>query len=186
MTLTVLNPATEEPIAELEQAGVEEADLFAVHQDGGQTIVEVFFFRMGQNWGNRAYFPRADKSLTAEEVLGPFIVQFYEDKPVPREIMLSHALAEAELMEAALTESAGHKVEILVPKRGARRDLVEHALANAREALGRRLAESSSQKALLEALAGTFGLTDTRADWTAHEVAVLDDGDAMVRVTAVP
>ena len=138
--------------------GVEEADIFAAHQEGGQTCVQVFFFRSGQNWGNRAYFPKADRSLGVEEVLESFIAQFYDDKPVPRLMLLSHDLASRELLEEALGLKAERRVEIRVPQRGAKTDLVEHALNNAREALGRRLAESSSQRRLLEAIAERFGL----------------------------
>ena len=138
--------------------GIEEADIFAAHQDGGQTCVQVFFFRTGQNWGNRAYFPRADRSLPVEEVLESFIAQFYDDKPVPRLILASHAFPTQELMAEALGIRAERRIEIRVPQRGVKTSLVEHALANAREALGRRLAESSTQKRLLEALAERFGL----------------------------
>ena len=140
--------------------GVEEADVFAAYQEGGQTCVQVFFFRVGQNWGNRAYFPRADRSLAAEEVLDSFIAQFYDDKPVPRLILLSHEIPSAELLGEALSIKADRKVEIRVPQRGTKSSLVEHATTNAREALGRRLAESSSQRQLLEALAERFGLSD--------------------------
>jgi excinuclease ABC subunit C len=140
--------------------GVEEADIFATHQEGGQTCIQVFFFRSGQNWGNRAYFPKADRSLGTEEVLESFIAQFYDDKPVPRLILLSHDLASRQLLEEALSLKAERKVEIRVPQRGAKTGLVEHALANAREALGRRLAESSSQRRLLEGVAERFGLAN--------------------------
>ncbi len=139
---------------------VDEADVFAVHQEGGQTCIQVFFFRTGQNWGNRAYFPRADKSLEAAEVLGAFIAQFYDDKPVPRLILLSDDVEEKELLSEALTLNAGHKVEVAVPRRGEKRELVEHALSNAKEALGRRLAESASQARLLAGVAETFGLDE--------------------------
>jgi excinuclease ABC subunit C len=139
---------------------VEEADLFAAHQEGGQTCIQVFFFRTGQNWGNRAYFPRADKSLEAKEVLGAFLAQFYDDKPVPRLILLSHDIDERELLAEALSERSNAKVEVSVPQRGEKRELVEQALANAREALGRELAESSAQKTLLAGLAERFGLTE--------------------------
>jgi excinuclease ABC subunit C len=137
---------------------VEEADVFAVHQEGGQTSIQVFFFRTGQNWGNRAYFPRADRSLTAAEVLGPFISQFYDDKPVPRLILLSEPVEEMELLSEALALKAGRRVEIAVPKRGDKKILTDHALSNAREALGRRLAETASQERLLAAVAEAFGL----------------------------
>ena len=139
--------------------GIEEADVFAAHQDGGQTCVQVFFFRAGQNWGNRAYFPRADRSLPLEEVLASFIAQFYDDKPIPRLILLSHDVAERALLADALSTKADRRVEISVPQRGAKTGLIEHALANAREALGRKLAESSSQRRLLDGLAERFGLS---------------------------
>ncbi|MFA5899528.1 MAG: excinuclease ABC subunit UvrC [Hyphomicrobium sp.] len=138
--------------------GIEEADVFAAAQDGGQTCIEVFFFRTGQNWGNRAYFPKADRALPVEEVLDSFIAQFYDDKPVPRLILLSHDVPNRELLTEALGIKAERKVEISVPQRGTKSGVVEHALANAREALGRKLAESSSQRRLLEALAERFGL----------------------------
>src|SRR5690606_16735996 len=138
--------------------GVEEADVFAIHQEGGQVCIQVFFFRTGQNWGNRAYFPKADPALEAHEVLSSFLAQFYDDKPSPRVIMLSHLAEEAELLEQALATKAGHKVAITVPRRGEKKDLVDHALQNAREALGRRLAETSTQARLLEGFAATFAL----------------------------
>ena len=139
--------------------GIEEADIFAAAQDGGQTCIEVFFFRTGQNWGNRAYFPKADRSLPVEEVLDSFIAQFYDDKPVPRLILISHDVPNRELLAEALSTKAERKIEIRVPQRGTKSGLVEHALANAREALGRKLAESSSQRRLLDALAERFSLS---------------------------
>ena len=138
--------------------GVEEADVFAVHQAGGFNCVQVFFFRTGQNWGNRAYFPRADRSLAAGEVLGAFLAQFYDDKPCPRCIFVSHEIEERVLLAEALSTKSGYKVEVSVPQRGEKKDLVDHALANARDALARKLAETSSQRKLLELLAETFGL----------------------------
>jgi excinuclease ABC subunit C len=140
---------------------VEEADVFAIHQEGGATCVQVFFFRTGQNWGNHALYPRADRALEPGEVLESFLAQFYEDKPCPRLILLSHDVAERELLEEALSTRAGHRVEIATPKRGEKRELVEHALQNAREALGRKLAESASQARLLDELGRAFGLEQT-------------------------
>jgi excinuclease ABC subunit C len=137
---------------------VEEADVFAVHQQGGYSCVEVFFFRTGQNWGNRAYFPRADRSLEAGEVLGAFLAQFYDDKPPPRCVFLSHEIEDRALLAEALCVKSGHKVEVSLPQRGEKKELVDHALANAREALGRKLAETQSQQNLLTALGETFGL----------------------------
>ena len=138
--------------------GVEEADVFAVHQQGGYSCVEVFFFRTGQNWGNRAYFPKADRSLGAGAVLGAFLAQFYDDKPPPRLILISHPIEDQALLAEALSTKSGRKVEIAAPQRGEKKDLLEHALANAREALGRKLAESTSQQKLLQQLAQTFSL----------------------------
>ncbi len=138
--------------------GVEQADVFAVHQQGGYSCVEVFFFRTGQNWGNRAYFPKADRSLGAGAVLCAFLAQFYDDKPPPRLILISHPIEDQALLAEALATKSGRKVEILAPQRGEKRDLLEHALANAREALGRKLAESSSHQKLLQQLAQTFSL----------------------------
>jgi excinuclease ABC subunit C len=137
---------------------VEEADVFAVHQDGGYTCIEVFFFRTGQNWGNRAYFPKADRALGPGDVLAAFMAQFYDDKPPPRLILASHTFEECELLAEALTAKSERKVEISVPQRGERKELMTHALANAREALARKLADTSSQQRLLNAMTETFGL----------------------------
>jgi excinuclease ABC subunit C len=137
---------------------VEEADVFAIHQEGGYSCVEVFFFRTGQNWGNRAYFPRAEKSFTAEEVLASFLAQFYDDKPPPKQILLSHAIEESGLLADALSIKAGHKVEVTTPRRGEKKELVNHASTNAREALGRKLADTATQGRLLEAMVTTLAL----------------------------
>src|SRR5690349_5005701 len=137
---------------------VEEADVFAIHQEGGYSCVEVFFFRTGQNWGNRAYFPRAEKSYTPEEVLASFLAQFYDDKPPPKLILLSHQLEEAELLADALSIKVGFKVEVTTPRRGEKKELISHALTNAREALGRKLADTATQGRLLQSLVTTLGL----------------------------
>ncbi|MFN6943025.1 MAG: excinuclease ABC subunit UvrC, partial [Parvibaculum sp.] len=137
---------------------VAEADVFAAWTEGGQTCVQVFFFRAGQNWGNRAYFPRHDKELPTEDVLDAFLAQFYEDRPPPRMVLLSHDVPGRALLAEALTIRAGRKVAVGVPRRGEKRELVDHALTNAREALGRRLAESSTQRKLLEGVAEVFDL----------------------------
>ena len=139
----------------------DEADVFAVHQAGGYSCVEVFFFRTGQNWGNRAYFPKADRSIGPAEVLGAFLAQFYDDKPPPRLILVSHDFDERALLAEALTAKSGRKVEVSAPQRGERKELVQHALANAREALARKLADTSSQQKLLGALKETFSLPRT-------------------------
>ncbi len=137
---------------------VEEADVFAIVEQAGQFCVEIFFFRTYQNWGNRAYFPRADKSLAPDEVLDSFLAQFYADKPPPRLILLSHEIENRGVLEEALRERCGHGVEIAVPRKGEKSDLVEQARRNAGEALGRKLSEAASQTKLLAALAGAFGL----------------------------
>ncbi len=137
---------------------VEEADVFAIDEQGGHFCVEIFFFRNHQNWGNRALFPRADKSLTPADVLASVVTQFYDDKPPARLVLLSHELEEIDLIGAALTARAGRKVEVVAPKRGERRDLVAHAQKNAKEALSRKLAENAGQQSLLSALGEAFGL----------------------------
>jgi len=136
----------------------DEADLFALHAEGAQVCIQVFFFRAGQNWGNRPYFPRMPFDMEAHEVLESFIGQFYDERSAPKLLLVSHAMAGAPLMAEALATSAGHRVEISVPQRGEKRDIMERALANAREQLGRRLAENSAQTQLLEGVADTFGL----------------------------
>jgi len=150
--------------------GIEDADVIAAHQAGGHTCIQVFFFRAAQNWGNRAYFPSHDRQMPIDEVLAAFLGQFYENKPPPKLVLLSHAPADAALIEEALTAQAGGKVELTVPQRGDKRKLVEHALLNAREALGRRLAESETQLKLLAGLAETFGL-----DVLPHRIEVYDN-----------
>jgi excinuclease ABC subunit C len=140
--------------------GIEEADVFAVHQEGGQTCVEVFFFRTGQNWGNHAFFPRAG-GAEAGEALSSFIAQFYDDKPCPALVLVSHGFEDMELMAQALSEKAGRKVEVIEPKRGEKKDIIDQAVQNAREALARRMADSSSQLKLLEGVGKVFGLETT-------------------------
>ena len=140
---------------------VKEADVFAAHQEAGQTCIQVFFFRAGNNWGNRAYFPRADKSVSVEEVLESFVAQFYDDKQPPKLVLLSHDISGRRLLGEALSLRTGRKIGVSVPMRGEKRELVEHALVNAREALARRLAESSSQAAILARLAELFDLDDS-------------------------
>jgi excinuclease ABC subunit C len=139
---------------------LKEADVFAAHQNAGQTCIQVFFFRSGNNWGNRAYFPRADKALPVEEVLESFIAQFYDDKPPPRLMLLSHEIAGRRLLSEALSLKAERKVTVTAPQRGEKRELVDHALTNARDALARRLAESASQRAIFASLAEVLDLDE--------------------------
>jgi len=137
---------------------VDEADVIALHAEGGQACVQVFFFRAGQNWGNRAYFPRIDKSDDDAEVMSAFLGQFYDDKPIPKLVLVNVEPSECELLAEALAIKADHKVEISRPRRGEKCRLVDHALTNAREALGRKMAESSAQSKLLAGVCEAFGL----------------------------
>jgi len=136
----------------------EEADLFAAYAEGGQTCIQVFFFRAGQNWGNRPYFPRHAGDLPLAEVLESFVGQFYDERTAPKLILTSEDLPGRPLLAEALAMRAEHKVEISAPQRGEKREIMERALANAREQLGRRLAENSAQAELLEGVADVFGL----------------------------
>jgi excinuclease ABC subunit C len=137
---------------------VEEADVFALHAEGGQACVQVFFFRAGQNWGNRAYFPRVDRTDEDPDVMAAFLGQFYDDKPIPKMILVNVLPAEQALLEEAFAQKSGRKVEISRPQRGEKRQLVEHAFTNSREALGRKMAESSAQSKLLAGVCEAFGL----------------------------
>jgi len=139
-------------------AHVEEADVIAVHQEGGQSCIQVFFFRAGQNWGNRAFFPSHGRSDDPAAVLTAFIGQFYDNKPPPRDILVNESLGDAALLAEALSVKAGRRVRLLRPGRGAKRDLIDHATTNARDALGRRLAESASQRRLLDEVGELFAL----------------------------
>ncbi len=143
--------------------GVTEADVIALHMQSGQACVQVFFFRSGQNWGNKAYFPRLAGDADEAEVLSAFIGQFYDTRPPARLLLLSHEIGDAEVMEAALTENAGHKVALSVPARGEKRELVTDALRNARESLARRMADSAAQSRLLDGVADAFDLPDRPA-----------------------
>jgi excinuclease ABC subunit C len=137
---------------------VEDADLFAIAQESGQACVQVFFFRGGQNWGNRAYFPRADRSDTPEDILDAFLAQFYDTREPPKVILLNIGVPGRDLLEEALCVREGRRIEVHVPQRGEKRELAMHATANAREALARRLADNSQQEELLEGVAELFGL----------------------------
>jgi len=135
-----------------------EADVFAAFSEGGETCIQVFFFRAGQNWGNRPYFPRHDRELSLEEVLESFVGQFYDDREAPKLILLSHAIPNRELLAEALSVRQDYKIEIAIPQRGEKRDILQMAVQNAREQLARRMAENSAQRELLEGVAEVFGL----------------------------
>lgn len=138
--------------------GLEETDIFAAAEDASQVCVQVFFFRSGQNYGNRPYYPAHTTETTMGEILSAFIGQFYVDRKAPKLILTSEPVDNVELLAEALGSASGHKVEIHCPQRGTKRNVVDHALNNAREALGRRLAENASQRRLLEAVRDLFGL----------------------------
>ena len=141
---------------------LEEADVFAANVEGGQACVQVFFFRAGQNWGNRAYFPKVVGTIDAADdeggILDAFLGQFYEGQAIPRLILLSHDVPNRALLAEAFSIKVGRKVAIARPQRGEKAELVEHALTNARQALGRKMAESSAQGKLLNGVAEAFGL----------------------------
>ncbi|MBM3573554.1 MAG: excinuclease ABC subunit C, partial [Alphaproteobacteria bacterium] len=138
--------------------GLSDADVIALAQEGGQSCIQVFFFRSGHNYGNRAYFPSHERGMPGPDVLASFIGQFYDNKPPPKLVLVNDEPSERPLLAQALAVRAGHGVELLTPQRGAKRKLVEHALANARLALVRRMAESASQRRLLAGVAAAFGL----------------------------
>jgi len=137
---------------------VQEADIVALHMENGQACVQVFFIRAGQNWGNRDFYPRVGVDIEAPEVLEAFLGQFYDSKEPPRQLILSHPIDDPDLMAEALGQKLGRKVEILVPQRGEKAELVDGALRNARESLARKMSESATQAKLLNGLAEAFGL----------------------------
>ncbi|NCU20271.1 excinuclease ABC subunit UvrC [Candidatus Falkowbacteria bacterium] len=138
--------------------GVAEADVVALHMEGGAACVQVFFIRANQSWGNRDYYPKTGSGAEEAEVLEAFLAQFYDDKTPPRLILLSHPIEDEDLMVQLLSDRAGRKVEIAVPQRGEKAELVENAARNARESLARKMSESAAQARLLEGLAEAFGL----------------------------
>ncbi|MEY8802313.1 excinuclease ABC subunit UvrC [Leisingera sp. XS_AS12] len=138
--------------------GVAEADVIGLHMEGGQACVQVFFIRANQNWGNQDFYPRVDADMSPAEVMEAFLGQFYANKEPPRQLILSDAIENADLMEAALSDKADRKVELVVPQRGEKTELVAFAVRNARESLARRMAESATQAKLLRGLAEAFGL----------------------------
>ncbi len=159
--------------------GVEEADVIALHAEGGQTCIQVFFFRAGSNFGNRAYFPSHDKETDPADVLAAFVGQFYDDKLPPRLVLVSHEIEESALIAEALSTRAERKVDLSRPQRGGRRKLMDHALTNAREALGRRMAESSSQRRLLDGVASAFELDQAPQRIEVYDNSHIQGSDAV-------
>ncbi len=138
--------------------GVAEADVIGLYMDSGQACVQVFFIRANQNWGNRDFYPRVGPDVSQAEAMEAFLGQFYDNKEPPRQLILSDAIENADLMQEALSEKAGRKVEILVPQRGEKQELIAGALRNARESLARRMSESATQAKLLRGVAEAFDL----------------------------
>ena len=153
---------------------VPEADVFAIAEEAGQFCIEAFFFRTYQNWGNRAYFPRADKALSPAEVLDAFLPQFYLERPAPRLVLLNHEVPSQATLAEILSERAGRRIAVGAPKRGEKKELVDNAFRNAREALSRKLSETATQQKLLSALGHSFGL-----DHAPRRVEVYDNSHIM-------
>jgi excinuclease ABC subunit C len=139
-------------------AGVSEADIIALYLEHGQACVQVFFIRANQNWGNRDFYPKTGSGAAEAEILEAFLGQFYDDKEAPKQLILSHDIENKDLMTEALSAKSGHKVELLVPQRGEKHELVAGALRNARESLARKMSESATQTKLLKGLAEAFGM----------------------------
>jgi excinuclease ABC subunit C len=140
--------------------GVEEVDVIAAHQEGGQTCVQVFFFRSGQNFGNRAHYPSHTKEDEPADILSAFIGQFYDGRAAPKRIWTNHTLADADLIADALSIAADHVVKVETPKRGPKKELVDHAALNAKGALSRKMAENATQRKHLEGVATVFNLPE--------------------------
>ncbi|MEM1384829.1 MAG: excinuclease ABC subunit UvrC [Pseudomonadota bacterium] len=156
-----------------------EADVFALHREGGQACVQVFFFRSHQNWGNHAYFPRASAEAEDGEVLESFLGQFYANRTPPRMVLLSHPIENADLLAEALGTVLGRRVAVAMPLRGEKRELVDHALANAKDALGRKMAESASQAKLLTGVAEAFGLAEVPKRVEIYDNSHIQGSDAV-------
>jgi excinuclease ABC subunit C len=156
--------------------GVAEADVVAVHLEGGQACVQVFFIRAGQSWGNRDFYPRTGAGAEEPEILQAFLAQFYDETPPPRLILLSHPVEDPDLLGQLLSDRLGRKVELAVPRRGEKAELVQNALRNARESLGRRLAENTAQGKLLAGLAEALGL-----DAPPRRIEIYDNSHIMGR-----
>jgi excinuclease ABC subunit C len=157
-------------------AGITDADVIAAYQAGGHTCIQVFFFRGGHNWGNRAYFPSHDRQLAVEDVLTAFVGQFYDNRPKPPLVLLSHLLIDQALVAEALSLRGG-RVRLAVPQRGDKKRLIDRIAATAHEALGRRLAESASQRQLLDGVAAALGL-----DQPVNRIEVYDNSHIQGRL----
>ncbi len=160
--------------------GVSEADVVALHLEGGQACVQVFFIRAGQNWGNKDYYPRVGADIEAPEVLEAFLGQFYDEaREPPRLILLSHGLENPDWVADALSERAGRRVELAVPQRGEKAELIEGAARNARESLARRMSENATQARLLEGIAEAFGLESAPRRIEVYDNSHIQGSDAV-------
>ena len=160
-------------------AGVAEADVIALYLEGGQACVQVFFIRANQSWGNRDFYPRTGAGAEEAEILEAFVAQFYDDKEPPRLILLSHPVENEDLLSNLLAERAGRKVELAVPQRGEKVELVENAVRNARESLARKMSESSTQNKLLAGLAEAFDLDAPPTRIEVYDNAHIQGSDAV-------
>ncbi|MFU8898979.1 MAG: excinuclease ABC subunit UvrC [Roseinatronobacter sp.] len=158
---------------------VAEADVIAVHLEKGQACVQVFFIRANQSWGNRDFYPATGAGAEEPEILEAFLGQFYDSKEPPRMVLLSHEIENTDLMSALLAERAGRKVEIAVPQRGEKAELVENAMRNARESLARRMAQNAAQGRMLEGLAEAFGLDTPPARIEVYDNSHIQGTDAV-------
>jgi excinuclease ABC subunit C len=159
--------------------GVTEADVVAVHLDHGQACVQVFFIRANQSWGNRDFYPKTGAGAEEPEILEAFLTQFYDDKEPPRLVLLSHPVENPDLVAEALSIRAGRKVELAVPQRGEKVELVENAARNARESLARRMSESATQNRLLQGLADAFDLDAPPSRIEVYDNAHIQGSDAV-------
>jgi excinuclease ABC subunit C len=159
--------------------GVTEADVVAVHLDHGQACVQVFFIRANQSWGNRDFYPKTGAGAEEPEILEAFLTQFYGDKEPPRLVLLSHPVENPDLVAEALSIRAGRKVELAVPQRGEKVELVENAARNARESLARRMSESATQNRLLQGLADAFDLDAPPSRIEVYDNAHIQGSDAV-------
>jgi excinuclease ABC subunit C len=160
-------------------AGVAEADVIALHLEGGQACVQVFFIRANQSWGNRDFYPRTGAGAEQPEIMEAFVAQFYDDKEPPRLVLLSHAVENEDLLVELLSERAGRKVEVAVPQRGEKAELVENARRNARESLARKMAEGATQNKLLAGLAEAFDLDGPPTRIEVYDNAHIQGSDAV-------
>jgi excinuclease ABC subunit C len=152
--------STKSGAANINPTTFSDADVIGLHTAGGQSCVQVFFFRAGQNWGNSSHFPRHTVDDTPEQIIEAFVAQFYTDKPVPKQVLLSHPCARMDLITQALCERADRKIDVAVPQRGEKKKIVGQAVKNAQEALGRKLAETGAQEKLLKEVKALFGMDD--------------------------